>query len=52
MWGWNRLFHVLWVDVHPSHAGFFPNLVGLATWVSAVIIVVLGIVISVFLFIL
>lgn len=28
----------LWADVHPSHAGYVPNLVGLAGWIVLLLI--------------
>ncbi len=35
-------FPHLWADLHPSHAGYFPNLVGLAAWIVLLLIVVGG----------
>jgi len=42
--GWarflSRLPGMLWVDVHPSHAGYFPNLVSLVTWVVLLVLMI------------
>jgi len=34
-----RLPH-LWADVHPTHAGYVPNLVGLAAWLALALIAI------------
>lgn len=38
---WNRLADRVWADIHPSHAGFLPNLLGLLGWI-AVLMVMIG----------